>query len=61
MKTELTQEQLQNTIETIKQMKALIAQKGSKEAVVAYFMEETGLPKEECETAFQFYDNIKLV
>jgi len=56
----LTVEQLERTINTIRDFKQLIKEKGSKEETVNYLMQETNLSKEECETAFDFYDSIKL-
>lgn len=56
----LSKEQLERTIETIKSFKEMIAEIGSKEAVVNHLINETGLAKEECELAFDFYNNIRL-
>ena len=56
----LTKEQMEKTINTIRDFKKLIQEKGSKERTVHYLMQETGLAKEECETAFDFYDGVKL-
>lgn len=57
---QLTKKQLEKTIETIKSFKQIISEKGTKEAVVIYLMSETGLTEDECETAFDFYNNIQL-
>ena len=56
----LTKEQLEKTIRTIRDFKQLIKDKGSKEETVKYLMQETNLSKEECETAFDFYDGVNL-
>ena len=56
----LTVEQLEQTINNIRDFKQLIKEKGSKEETVNYLMQETKLSKEECETAFDFYDGVKL-
>ena len=56
----LTKEQLEKTINTIRDFKQLIKDKGSKEETVKYLMQETNLSKEECETAFDFYDGVNL-
>ena len=56
----LTKEQFEETIKTIQDFKQLIKEKGSKEETVNYLMQETQLSKEECETAFDFYDGIRL-
>ena len=56
----LTMEQLEQTINTILDFKQLIKEKGSKEKTINYLMQETNLSKEECETAFDFYDGVKL-
>lgn len=56
----LSKEQLADTMTTIRGFKQLIREKGSKQETIQYLMQETGLPKEECETAFDFYDGIQL-
>jgi len=56
----LSEEQLKKTIDTIKTFKKMIAEIGSKEAVVSHLVNETGLTKEECEAAFDIYNNIRL-
>jgi len=56
----ITKEQLEKTINTIRDFKQLIKEKGSKGETVNYLMQETKLSKEECETAFDFYNGVKL-
>ncbi|WP_342755932.1 hypothetical protein [Kineothrix sedimenti] len=56
----LSKEKLERTIETIKSFKKMIVEIGSKEAVVSHLVNETGLSEEECEIAFDIYNNIKL-
>lgn len=56
----LTKEQIERTVKSIHDFKELIAEKGSKSEVTAYLMRETGLSKDECEQAFDFYKNIEL-
>lgn len=55
-----TKTQLEKTTETIKSFKQMISEKGTKKEVISYLMSETGLTKEECESAYDFYDNIQL-
>ena len=57
---ELTKQQFEETVKRIKEFKQLIQEKGSKEETVNYLMQETQLSKEECETAFDFYDGVIL-
>lgn len=56
----LSKEQLERTLETIKSFKKMIAEIGSKEDVVSHLINKTGLSKEECELAFDFYSNIRI-
>ena len=56
----VTKEQMEDIKKIIEDIKMLIAKKGSKEEAVRHFMQETGLPQEECEQAFEFYNNVKL-
>lgn len=56
----LSKEQLEKTIETIKSFKQMIGEKGTKEAAISYLMSETGLTENECELAFDFYNDIQL-
>ncbi len=56
----LSKEELEKMIETIKSFKKMITEMGSKEAVVSHLINETGLTKEECEIAFDIYNNIRL-
>jgi putative transcriptional regulator len=56
----VTKERLQGAINSIHQFKQMIAEQGSKEKTVDYLVKETGLSKEECESAFEFYNNIQL-
>ena len=56
----LTKKQIEKTIETIRDFKELIKNKGSKTETVNFLMQETNLSKEECEAAVDFYDGVKL-
>lgn len=56
----LSKEELEKMIEAIKSFKKMITEIGSKEAVVSHLISETGLSKEECEIAFDIYNNIRL-
>ncbi len=51
-------QQLEQTILTIKSFKEMMNEKGSKEAVINHLMSETGLTKEECESAYDVYNGI---
>lgn len=56
----LTKEQLEKTLETVREFKQLIVEKGSKDETIAYLVQETELSEAECEKAFYFYNNIGL-
>ena len=56
----ISNEQLTDIIKTIYNFKQLIREKGSEEEKVQYLMYETGLPRDECEIAFNFYNSVNL-
>jgi hypothetical protein len=56
----ISKEKLAQTMATVHDFKQLSAEKGSKEATVNYLLQETGLTKDECETAYDFYNGIQL-
>ena len=55
-----TSRQIEETIKMIQDFKQLIKEKGSKEEMVSFLMQETQLSKEECESAYDFYDGVQL-
>ena len=56
----ITKEELVDAIQRIRDIKQLIDEQRSKEETVQYLMQETGLPREECEGAYDFYSNLQL-